>query len=93
MQNLLFFMRVAFICNCCMLLSWAAKWLPVLPFGFAQSTLFIMGTAMAIFLNLLVNLALFFLLMRKKSALRYFPGWLIIANFLFLTPQLLLLFQ
>jgi hypothetical protein len=90
MRNLLFFSRVAFICNVCFALTWLMRCYPSLQQGQVTSTVLILGIAVAGILNILVSLAIIVLLVRSKRVWAHFPRWLIIINFLFLIPQLIL---
>ena len=93
MQKLLFFSRVAFICNICFALAFLMKYLPELKDGFVTSTVLILGVGLAFGLNLLVNLITGIFLLQRKFRVQPYPSWLIIANFLFLIPQLILLLR
>lgn len=93
MQNLLFFFRITFICNVCLLLSALSKFWAILPEGFISSTVVVLGVGLAFFFNIAANLLLLVLLLRRKAALENFPKWLIIANFLFLIPEVYLLLR
>ena len=90
MQNLLFFSRVAFICNICFVLAWLMKYYPDLPSGHLVSMILILGLLLSLILNVVVNGIMLVLLIRKKPVWNHFPGWLIIINFLFLFPQIIL---
>jgi len=93
MQKLLFFSRVAFICNICFALAFLMKYVPELKGGFLTSTVLILGVGLAFGLNLLVNLITGIFLLQRKYREQPYPSWLIIANFLFLIPQLILLLR
>lgn len=93
MQSLKFFSRVAFICNVCFVLVWVMRYYPVLEEGRpsdAISLILIMGILFAFVLNTAVNLVILVFILRRKLVWKHFPGWLIIANFLFLLPQIIL---
>ena len=93
MQNLIFFSRVAFICNVCFVLVWIMRFYPVLKEGQQGqlvSIVLIWGTLVAFVLNIIVNLIILVYILRRKAVLKHFPAWLIIANFLFLLPQIIL---
>jgi len=93
MQNLLFLMRVAFICNVCLLLTWLTKYASFLPEGFISSTVFVLGIAVSLFLNLILNLVLLGLFIMGKPIGQLFPRWLLIINLIFLILQLILYFR
>lgn len=84
-------MRVAFICNLCLLLAWVSKDLSFLPEGYIQSTVVILGVGVSLFLNIILCLVLLVYWAKRRKLPSDFPGWLIIANFLFLIPQVYLL--
>jgi len=93
MQNLIFFSRVAFICNVCFVLVWAMKYYPHLSPGQPGefvSLVLILGILIAFALNCVVNVFILVFILRRKGGWKHFPGWLIIANFLFLLPQIIL---
>jgi hypothetical protein len=90
MRNLLFFSRVAFICNICFVLAWLTKFYPHLPSGHLVSMVLILGLLLSFILNIIVNSVVVTLLLSRKPVFNIFPGWLIIINFLFLFPQIIL---
>lgn len=90
MQKLLFFSRVAFICNICFVITWFMQYSPLSPQGHIASTVLVLGVGLAIFLNVAVNFFVFIALLQKKRLWDHFPRWLIITNFLFLILQLII---
>ena len=90
MRNLIFFSRVAFICNICFALAWVLRYYPSLQQGDTVSTILVLGLVVAILLNVAVNLVIIILLLLRKPVWSHFPRWLIIINFLFLIPQIIL---
>ena len=58
--------------------------------GHFVSLVLILGVLIAFLLNMVVNLVLLIFILRGKPVWKHFPRWLIIANFLFLLPQLIL---
>lgn len=93
MQNVLFFFRITFICNVCLLLSGLSKFWTFLPEGGISSTVVVLGVGFAFFCNIAAHLLLLFLYMKRKEELSSFPKWLLIVNFLFLIPELYLLLR
>lgn len=91
MQNLIFFSRVAFICNVCFGVVWIMRYLPLErgP-GELLTLVLILGILIASLLNLVVNGFILVFILQRKAIWKHFPGWLIIANFLFLLPQIIL---
>jgi hypothetical protein len=93
MQNLIFFSRVAFICNVCFVLVWVMKYYPHLEQGQPGefvSLVLILGILIAFLLNIVVNVFILVFILQRKAVWKRFPAWLIIANFLFLLPQIIL---
>ena len=93
MQSLIFFSRVAFICNVCFVLVWVMRFYPMLKEGQTSqllSVVLILGILIAFLLNILVNGFILALIMRRKGVWKQLPKWLIITNFLFLFPQIIL---
>lgn len=97
MKTLIFLSRVAFICNVCFVLVWIMRYYPVLKEGQQGpfiSLVLILGVLIAFVLNMLVNIMVLITILRRKyrnrAVLKPFPAWLIITNFLFLLPQIIL---
>ena len=93
MQSLIFFSRVAFICNVCFVLVWVMRYFPVLSAGRPGemvSLVLILGILIAFVLNIAVNLFVLIFILQRKAVWKHFPAWLIITNFLFLLPQTIL---
>jgi hypothetical protein len=92
MQSLKFLSRVAFVCNVCFVLVLLMHWYPVLKEGPAPvtATVAVLGIAVALIINSLVNVCILIYILRYRQGWKHFPAWLIIANFLFLLPQLIL---
>jgi RsiW-degrading membrane proteinase PrsW (M82 family) len=93
MQSLIFFSRVAFICNVCFVLVWVMRFYPILKQGQPSelvSLVLILGFLVAFLLNLVVNSFILAFMMQGKPVFKRFPRWLIITNFLFLFPQIIL---
>jgi RsiW-degrading membrane proteinase PrsW (M82 family) len=93
MQSLIFFSRVAFICNVCFVLVWVMRIYPMLEEGRPSdvvSLVLILGILIAFLLNIVVNGFILVFILQRKPVWKHFPGWLIITNFLFLFPQIIL---
>ena len=93
MQSLIFFSRVAFICNVCFVLVWIMRYYPILQEGQPGefvSLVLILGILIAFLLNIVVNVIVLVFIWQRKAVWKLFPRWLIITNFLFLLPQLIL---
>jgi hypothetical protein len=54
------------------------------------SLVLILGVLIAFLLNIVVNIVVLVFMLRRKAVWKHFPGWLIITNFLFLLPQIIL---
>jgi len=89
MQPLLFFSRVAFICNICFLLTISFHFLPSVPDSHFYSTVLVLGYLVAIVLNIIVNLSIIVLLLLRKNGWPHLPKWLVVANAVILVPQLI----
>jgi hypothetical protein len=93
MQSLIFFSRVAFICNVCFVLVWGMRFYPLLKTGQAGemvSLVLILGVLIAFLLNIAVNGFILAFFLQRKPVWKHFPRWLIITNFLFLFPEIIL---
>ncbi|MBL7700257.1 MAG: hypothetical protein JNK79_18980 [Chitinophagaceae bacterium] len=93
MPKLLFFSRVAFLCNVCFLATFLLRYAPELKNGMIVSTVVVLGLVVAIVLNTVVNLLYFLVIMANKPIRTFVPLWLVIINFLFLVFQAILLFK
>jgi hypothetical protein len=91
MQLLRLLSRVAFICNICFLLASFIQWLPNPPEGGLISLVIVCGYLLSIFVNVVVNLWVIFLLTARRLRGAAVPGWLLVVNFMFFVLQLLLL--
>jgi hypothetical protein len=93
MQSLIFFSRVAFICNVCFAVVWVMRYYPMLKQGQPGefvSLVLILGILIAFLLNIAVNLFVIVFMVQRKAVWKHFPQWLIITNFHFLLPQIIL---
>jgi hypothetical protein len=93
MRKLLFFSRVAFICNVCFLVTFLMQYSSWIPTEVLSSTILILGNVFALFVNFGVNIFYGIFLLNKRALLLQFPRWLVIANFLFFMIQLILLLK
>lgn len=92
MQPLLFFSRVAFICNICFLLTLSYYFFEPDLSSYLAFTIWLLGLWVGIALNLIINLIIIVLLLLRKPLLLHVPKWLIIANAIVLVPQLIYFF-
>ena len=93
MPNIRFFSKVAFICNICFVMAIIIQWMPNPLHGELIATAVILGYVFAGIVNLIISFwiaILFFLGKLRQSGV---PTWLIVANFLFLAPEIILLLK
>ncbi len=93
MPALRFFSRVAFICNICFLAALAILWMDHPPEGDLISLIIVIGFVFSFIINQIVNICYAINLLLKKPIRNFIPTWLMIANFLFLIPELILLLK
>ncbi|WEK34148.1 MAG: hypothetical protein P0Y53_16795 [Candidatus Pseudobacter hemicellulosilyticus] len=93
MQKLLFFSRVAFICNLCFVITWVMQYGALSGEGHIASTMVVLGVGLAIFFNIVTSIGAAYWWWREKKWPDSFPRWLIIANFLFLILQSIIFFK
>ena len=93
MQKLLFFSRVALICNICFLITALLRFVPFLASSALSSTLIITGTVLSILINSLLVLSYILLVITRRPIKNYVPGWLVITNFLVFVLQVIFLIQ
>lgn len=85
-----FLSRVAFLCNCCLVLTWLLRYLPAIEYGGFIATIIIAGLVLSFIVNGLVNILYAGLLLRRRLS-HYVPVWLAVVNFLFLIVQFYLI--
>jgi hypothetical protein len=93
MGKLLFFSRVAFVCNLFFIFTFFMHYIPALKNAFVASTLIIIGLVMSVIINALVSLISFYLLLSGRQVKQHVPFWLMITNFLFFVIQAILLIK
>ena len=93
MSRLLFFSRVAFLCNICFLITFIIRYVPVLKEGFFVSTVIVIGLVMSIVINVIVNVVYLVIVVTGKPVRHYVPLWLVLTNFLFFVLQVILLIK
>ena len=89
MRRLLFFSRVAFICNIFFVLSFTIQLTNWIRDEQLKSSIVVLGYIMGLPLNLALNLVYLVLFLGKKKFWQTVPAWLITANILFLVIQIL----
>jgi hypothetical protein len=60
------------------------------PEGEFVSIIIVLGYVLAVFINIIVNFCYGIKLLLRKPLKQFIPLWLMIANFIFLIPQLIL---
>ncbi len=93
MPKILFLSRVALICNICFLITLLMHYIPAIASGIFSSTLIILGTVMAIVINVLMNILYLIIVFYGRPIRKFVPVWLISVNFLFLILQVILLIK
>ena len=93
MPKLLFFSRVALLCNICFLLTFLMRYVPRISEVWFVSTIVIIGVVMAIVINAIINIFYLLLTVAGKPISQYVPRWLVVINFLFFVFQAILLLK
>jgi hypothetical protein len=93
MSKLLFFSRVALLCNICFVFAFLIRYVPVLKDGLFVSTIIVIGLVLSIVINILVNIFYVIITMSNAPVSRYVPRWLVATNFLFFVFQAILLIK
>ena len=89
---LLFFSRVAFICNVCFLIAFSIQMNDWIKNEDITSLIALIGYVMGFVVNPVLNLCYLFLFFISRKKLKIVPSWLITANILFLVIQILYIF-
>lgn len=93
MRWLGFLSRFAFICNICFLAATIIKWIPDPPTGELISAIVVLGYLVVVWINGLTVICYMILLFLRKPLKQLVTIWLIIVNFLFFIPELILLLK
>lgn len=93
MPKLVFFSRVALLCNICFLITYLMHYIPALENGIITSTIIILGNIVSIVINILINGLYMLIILLGKPVMQFVPKWIIIINFLFLIVQVILLIR
>jgi hypothetical protein len=93
MPKLLFFSRVAFICNVCFLITFLMHYIPDIRNGTIPSTIIILGNVLAIVLNTMLNILYLLLFLAGRLRVTKMPVWIMLINFLFFIFQIVLLIK
>jgi hypothetical protein len=92
MRRLLFFSRLAFICNIFFVICFTIQLSNWIRNEQLESSIVILGYILGIPLNLGVNLSYLIAVLFRKNPGKTIPAWLIAANILFLVIQALYIF-
>lgn len=92
MRWLLFLSRLAFICGIFFLLSFSLLLQDWIPDENLKSTIITIGYFMGMIIIPLVNLCYLGVLIVKRRLREFVPGWLVIANVLFLVTLIFFIF-
>jgi hypothetical protein len=87
MEKLSFWYKLAFITNCCWLLTLLLRYYNIIPGRELQSTVIVTGILLAPLINIGANAAAFRLWWQKKLE-GLVPRWLLLTNLFFLLAQL-----
>lgn len=93
MRWLLFLSRLAFICNTFFLIAVSLQLVRWFKNQDAEALVITIGYFMAALLNPVANLCYFILFLSSRKKLAIVPGWLMIANALFLLLQIFYIFH
>lgn len=91
MRKLLFFSRVAFICNACFLITLLLHYIPHLSNNGISSTFIIMGRLLSLAITSVLIIIYIVLLITSPKLLKQVPPWLVLTNFLFFVAQVIFL--
>lgn len=86
---LLFFSRVAFICNICFLIAFSIQMTNWIKNDDITSMIALIGYLMGFIVNPLLNLCYLLLFLVSRKRLKLVPSWLLTANILFFVIQIL----
>lgn len=86
---LLFWSRLAFICNICFLIAFSVQLTDWIKNEDISSSIALVGYVIGFFINPAVNVCYFVVFIVAKKRLRSVPSWLLTANILFLVIQIL----
>ena len=87
MKILIFFSRVALLCNICFIIAEIIRYSDVLQLNPVYSTVVVLGYTSMI-LNVLLAIAMLIMFATRRQSLNSIPRWLLIINFLFLIAQI-----
>ena len=88
-NGLLFFSRVAFLCNICFLIGFSVQMTNWIKNEDITSMIAMIGYVMGFIINPVLVLSYLVVLIFSRKRLKAIPSWLITANILFLVIQIL----
>jgi hypothetical protein len=86
---LLFFSRVAFICNICFLIAFSVQMTDWIKNKDITSMIALIGYVMGFIINPLLVISYLVVFIFSRKRLKTIPSWLLTANILFLVIQIL----
>jgi hypothetical protein len=86
---LLFFSRVAFLCNICFLIAFSVQMTDWIRNEDISSMIALVGYVMGFIINPLLVLCYVIVFLFSRKRLKTVPSWLLTANILFLVIQIL----
>lgn len=92
MPKLLFFSRVAFLCNLCFLFTFLINYIPSINLSIISIVL-VIGLVLSLVMNFVVNISYLLATFAGKSLSLFIPRWIVVANFLFFICQAILLLK
>ena len=92
MRRVLFFSRVAFLCNICFLLAFSIQLTNWVKNEELKATIIMVGYVMGFIVNPLIVLTYLVIFVSAGKMLKLIPSWLLTANILFLVIQILYIF-
>ena len=92
MRRVLFFSRVAFLCNICFLLAFSIQLTNWVKNEELKATIIMVGYVMGFIVNPLIVLTYLVIFVSARKKLKLIPSWLLTANILFLVIQILYIF-
>jgi hypothetical protein len=92
MRRVLFFSRVAFLCNICFLLAFSIQLTNWVKNEELKATIIMVGYVMGFIVNPLIVITYILVFIIARNKLKQIPSWLMTANILFLIIQILYIF-
>jgi hypothetical protein len=87
MKILIFFSRIALLCNICFIIAEIMRYSADLQLNPVYSTVVVLGYA-SMLLNVVLAIVFVIIFTTRRQILNSFPRWLLIINFLFFIAQI-----